>query len=147
MIKDFFIDKFEYDFRSNQKWCEVLQQNEDSLSPFILKSFSHIINVHHIWITRIEGKIAESHTWDQLPLDYWAKLCQDNHLKTNDYLEKIELNTKVNYMSEEGVRLEKIDIDILYHILNHSTYHRAQISREICDLGLSPPSFNFISFK
>jgi uncharacterized damage-inducible protein DinB len=110
-------------------------EHEDELSPFILKSFSHIINVHHIWITRIEGEKAESHTWDHLPIDYWEKLSQENYLKTNDYLEKIELNNKVNYMSEEGVKIKKTDIDILYHLLNHSTYHRAQIAKELRTKG------------
>ena len=46
--------------------------------------------------------------------------------------------------------MSKTDIDILYHILNHSTYHRAQIARELRELrelGITPPSFNFISFK
>lgn len=147
MIKEFFLDKFEFDFYANQKWCEVLLEHEDELSSYAKKSFSHIINVHHIWITRVAGLNTESFTWDILPIDFWEKLAQDNYLKTTDYLEKVELEQKVNYSSEEGVQYEKLDIDILYHILNHSTYHRAQIARDLRENGITPPSFNFISFR
>ncbi|MDX2361300.1 MAG: DinB family protein [Crocinitomicaceae bacterium] len=147
MIKDFFVDKFEYDFRSNKQWIEHLTNNEDQLSEYITKSMSHIINVHHIWIHRLINQGQESYTWDHLPLDYWTKLAHENYLKTIEYLEQIELNEKVNYHTEEGVLLSNTAIDILYHILNHSNYHRGQIAKELRDLGLDAPSFNFISYK
>ena len=147
MIKEFFLDKFEYDFLSNKKWIEHLLEDEDELNDYIKRSMSHIINVHHIWMTRVLSQLAESHTWDILPVDYWLKLSQENYRKTITYLEQIELTEKVNYHTEEGVQLSKGVVDILYHILNHSTYHRAQISKELKTLGLTAPSFNFITYK
>lgn len=146
MITAFFLDKFEYDFRCNQRWIEILQKHEDDLTPYIFKSFSHVVNVHHIWMHRLLEIPAESFTWDLLPIDYWEPLAQENHLKTIDFLEKQELNNKINYTSEEGIAYEKEIIDILYHILNHSNYHRAQISRDLRTLDIQPPAFNFISF-
>lgn len=145
-MKDFFIDKFEYDFRSNQKWAEVLMKHEDDLSDFIRKSMSHIINVHHIWISRILDQKAESHSWDVLPVRYWDRLMHDNLQQTINYLEHVEQSEKINYHSEEGVQLSKSSIDILYHILNHSNYHRAQIAMELRKLGIAPPNFNFIAY-
>ncbi|MDG1333554.1 MAG: DinB family protein [Crocinitomicaceae bacterium] len=145
-MKDFFIDKFEYDFRSNQKWVEVLQKNEDQLSDFVRKSMSHVINVHHIWISRILDKKAESHTWDVLPIDFWDQLMHDNLCQTIEYLEHVDHSEKVDYHSEEGVKLSKSSVDILYHILNHSNYHRAQIAMELRKLDITPPSFNFIAY-
>lgn len=145
-MKEFFIDKFEYDFRSNQKWLDVLTKNEDELSDYIRKSMSHIINVHHIWISRILEEKAESHSWDILPVRFWDQLMHDNLRKTIEYLEHIEFTEKVNYHSEEGVQLSRSAIDILYHILNHSNYHRAQIAMELRILGITPPVFNFIAY-
>lgn len=145
-MKEFFIDKFEYDFRSNQNWLNVLIKNEDDLSDFIRKSMSHIINVHHIWISRILEETPESHSWDVLPVRFWDQLMHDNLRKTIEYLEHVEFSEKVNYHSEEGVQLSKSAIDILYHILNHSNYHRAQIAMELRILGISPPAFNFIAY-
>lgn len=145
-MKEFFIDKFEYDFRSNQKWVDVLTKNEDDLSDFVRKSMSHIINVHYIWISRILEKKAESHIWDILPMHYWDQLMHDNLRQTIEYLEHVDHSEKVNYHSEEGVKLSKSSIDILYHILNHSNYHRAQIAMELRNLDITPPAFNFITY-
>lgn len=146
-MKDFFLSKFEYDFVCNRKWSETIQVNEEKVNDFIIKSMSHLINVHHIWIARIEGKLAESHTWDRLPMDYWVSLAQENYNRTIEYVEHLELTKKVEYHSEEGVELSKEVIDIFYHILNHSNYHRAQISLELRACGVQPPSFNFITFR
>jgi uncharacterized damage-inducible protein DinB len=43
--------------------------------------------------------------------------------------------------------LEKEVVDVLYHILNHSNYHRGQIAKDLRDHGLEVPSYNFITFK
>ena len=146
MIKDFFKDKFEYDFLSNKKWIEHLAEHEEKLSPYILKSMSHIINVHHIWIYRIQQKKQESFTWDLLPIDFWLKLAQENYLQTIEFLENIDFEEKINYHDEEGVEMERETIDILYHILQHNTYHRGQIAHELKSLNLPVPIFNFISY-
>lgn len=147
MLKEFFKDKFEYDFLSNKKWCEAILKQEEDLPEYVIKMMSHIVNVHHIWIHRILELPSESFSWDKLPLDYWIQLHQENYLKTIDYLEKNEIQQKVNYHSEEGVELSKESIDILYHILNHSNYHRGQIAKSLRDAGLDVPVYNFITFK
>lgn len=147
MIKEFFLDKFEYDLRSNERWVKTMLEHENELPQSVIKSFSHIINVHHIWISRILEQPIESNSWETLPIDYWIKLVQENYLKTEDCLEKNEFDGKIEFTSEEGVPLEKDIIDILYHILNHSNYHRGQISLELKNAGIQPPVFNFISYK
>ena len=146
MIKEFFKDKFEYDFLSNKKWIEHLAEHEDNLSPYILKSMSHIINVHHIWIYRIQQKKQESFTWDVLPVDFWLKLAQENYRQTLEFIENIDFKEKINYHDEEGVEMERETVDILYHILQHNTYHRGQIALELRNLNLPVPVFNFITY-
>ena len=43
--------------------------------------------------------------------------------------------------------LEKKDLDILFHVLNHSVYHRAQIVLDLKQQDLKYPSFQFITFR
>lgn len=43
--------------------------------------------------------------------------------------------------------MEKQTMDILYHVLTHSTYHRAQIAKEARDLGIPVASANFILMR
>jgi uncharacterized damage-inducible protein DinB len=146
-MKDFFIDKFEFDFESNRIWTENLMNNEDELTPFILNSMSHIINVHHIWNMRLLQETPESGIWDSLPIDFFNKFHFNNYQTTINFLENHEIEEKINYHDSEGVPLEKFSIDILYHILNHSNYHRGQINLELKHLNISPSISNFIFFK
>lgn len=146
-MKDFFLDKFEYDFHATNNWIESIVSQEDLVSPFVCKSISHIINVHHVWNCRLMNKTSESELWDILPMHYLFRLHQQNYLETLDFLEKFELNEKINYHSSEGVQLTKHIIDVLYHLLNHSNYHRAQIVLELKQNNLKHPSFNFISYR
>jgi uncharacterized damage-inducible protein DinB len=146
-MKEFFLDKFEYDFFATRNWIKCIEDQEDEVSDFIKRSISHIINVHHIWNARLLRRSVESDTWDVLPISYLNRLHEQNYRETVDYLEKYELEEKINYHSAQGVKLTKNVIDILYHILNHSNYHRAQIVMDLKQHGLESPSFNFISYR
>ena len=147
MIIPFFLEKFEYDLYANLSLIEVLENQEEDLDKFIIQSFSHLINVHHIWNSRLIGTKAQSGENDLLPLSYFARFSRENYKVSIDYIEKEELNKKISYHSSEGVQLVKQDLNILYHILNHSTHHRAQIILQLNNLNLKRPDFNFIIFK
>lgn len=146
-MKSFFLEKFEYDFYASKNLIEHIEQQESFVSSFVFKSFSHIINVHHIWLSRLKGSKAESHFWDELPLFYFQKLLEANYTETIDFIERIELENKINFHSSEGVEFTKSMNDVLYHVLNHSNYHRAQIIMDLKNNNLAVPSFNFITFK
>lgn len=146
-MKEFLLNKFEFDFHATKLLIEAIEKQEDLVSPFVLKSISHIINAHHIWNSRLLSKKPESGVWDVLPIHFLLQLHRQNYRETVDYLEKFELGEKVNYHSSEGIRFNKMDLDILYHVLSHSNYHRAQIIMDLKQNGLEYPSMNFISYK
>ena len=146
-MKDFFLDKFEYDFFATKNWIVCLEEQEDLLSPFVKKSISHIINAHHIWNCRLVNNIPQSEFWDELSIHFLQRLHQQNYSEIIDFIEKFEINEKINYHSSEGIKFTKHMSDVLYHILNHSNYHRAQIVMDLKNNGLKSPSFNFISYR
>lgn len=146
MIKSFFEDKFEYDFRCNQQWIQVLEENEDHLNNFLKRSISHILNVHHIWICRLIGVKPDSEEYDILPISHWEQFAQQNYLQTIEFIKDLDEGDTTDYHTEEGKPVSKDVVDVLYHILNHSAHHRGQISKELRDQGIEPPSFNFIAF-
>ena len=145
-MKDFFLDKFEYDFFASKNWIESLESQEECISEFAIRSMSHNLNVHHIWNRRLLNKQIESELWDVFPIHFLQKLLEENYRETVEYLEKFELTEKIKYHSSEGVIFEKSTIDVLYHILNHSNYHRAQIALDLKQNNLKTPNFNFIPY-
>lgn len=145
-MKEFFIDKYEYDLQTNKRWINKVLEQEDKVNDFVIRSLSHVLNVHHIWNCRLLGKLPESELWDNLPLEYATKFAVENRNVTIAYLENWDHEAKVDFHDSEGTLLSKDTIDILYHILNHSNYHRGQIARELRIIDLDVPSFNFITF-
>lgn len=147
MLRQFFLDKFEFDYQVNRTWSAHLQLYEDDSNQFINKQMSHIVNVHHIWVSRLESARPESNEWDVLPMAFWDRLLEENYRRTELYLRHFDEASKTNYHDSEGVPMQKSDSDILYHILNHSQYHRAQIARELRLLELPVPSMHFIQYR
>ncbi|MFN5147382.1 MAG: DinB family protein [Flavobacteriia bacterium] len=146
-MKDFFLDKFEYDFYATKYWIKCIENQEDNVTDFVKRSISHILNAHHIWIARLTTNEIESEIWDILPISYLTRLHEQTYRQIVDFLEKFELEEKINFHSSEGVKMTKNVIDVLYHMLNHSNYHRAQIVMELKQHGLEHPSLNFISYR
>lgn len=144
MLRTFFSEKFKKDHQINKVWFHFLMDQDDVINDKLKKEFSHLINVHHIWITRICGKQPESHSWDILPMIYWEQLLDDNHRKTQEMLNYFTNNEVVPYQSEEGLFLSSSTSDVLYHILQHSTHHRAKMIVELNLLGIVPPNTELI---
>lgn len=150
-FQSFFKEKFEYDLHSNLGWLKFLEQNEANLNAANLndltKWMSHIINVHHIWNARLSQVNSESEAWDLLPLHYFERFLLENYNQTIQFLEQHTLEEKINYHDSEGVQIEKETMDILYHLLNHSNYHRAQMALKSKEWGFQIPSTNFIIYR
>lgn len=146
-FQQFFAEKFEFDLYANLAWNKIFVEHEEALSPYLIRSMSHIINVHHIWNARLIQTVAESSDWDILPVDFMERLHQENYRQTINFLEHYSLEEKVNYHDSEGVPMEKQTLDILYHILTHSTYHRAQIAKAARELELPVANAHFILMR
>ena len=57
------------------------------------------------------------------------------------------LNDNLNYQDSQGTDYENIVRDILFHVINHSNYHRAQIVSNLKEAGLHPGKTDFIYYK
>lgn len=137
-MKEFFKEKLEIDKELNLKLASYIEKNEDKVNEFILNQMSHILNMHHIWNCNLQNIESESFSWDKLPLQYYNKLILDNFLTTDNFIEEHELEQKIHFHDSEGVQFEKKVIDILYHILQHSNHHRAQINMAFKQQNITP---------
>lgn len=146
-MQSFFQDKFLYDLHANRMLISKLEAQEDNLNDYLLRSMSHILNVHYLWNCRLLAQKVESEVWDILPLSYFHKFNESNYLNTISYIDSIHEENKIEYHDSEAVLMEKSDRDILYHLLNHASYHRGQIVLAMKQNNLQTPSFNFISMR
>ena len=142
-MKEFLLRKFEIEHQAIQALIRCIEAQEDEIPQFCINGICHIINCHHIWNCRLNSIQPESNEWDVFPLHYLEKLNQQNHLETCDFLEKQELNNAI----ESTSNLPKTAADILFHLLQHTAYHRGQIIYSLKSAGLKYPQFGLMPLE
>jgi uncharacterized damage-inducible protein DinB len=146
-MKTFFKDKFNYNYISNQKVIEAIEGNPQSFSNRLQTLISHTFNAHTIWNNRILKNNNNQGVWDLFLLKDLHLLNKQNYQVSLKILEECNLDTTINYVNSSGVKYSNKTEDILYHIINHSTYHRGQIITELKENGVVPVVTDYIFFK
>ncbi|MEQ9287270.1 MAG: DinB family protein [Cyclobacteriaceae bacterium] len=145
-MKDFFEDIFEYHHHFNQKLADLLIENLQKLSDRSIPLFSHSINAHQIWNSRIVKEnplgVNDIHTLEK------CKVLDDrNYDKTKQILRDTELETIIAYTTTSGVEYKNSIKEILFQIANHFTHHRGQIISDLRQNGIKPIATDYIFYK
>lgn len=136
-MKEFLHRKFEIEYHAIQALIRCIEAQEDEVPKFCINGICHIINSHHIWNCRLNAMPPESNEWDVFPLHYLEKLNQQNHRETLSFLEKQEVIGAL----ESTSKFPTTAADLLFHLLQHSAYHRGQIVYALKAAGLKYPQF------
>lgn len=146
-MKLFFKELFEYTHHYNQKLSEVFIENPEKTSEKALKLFSHMLNAHQIWNNRIEPRQSTSGVWELRAIEDFKDIDTSNFEHALHIVDTFDLNENVNYSTSKGQPFSNSIRDILFHIINHSTYHRGQIATEFRLHGMEPLMTDFIFYK
>jgi uncharacterized damage-inducible protein DinB len=148
-MKDYFIKLFEYNHWANQLVLNVLKDNQVQ-DEYCLKMFSHVINAQFIWHRRIVEVSNEYKIWDIWSFEEMHNSLQNNYELWMQYLSQLtdnELNRTFAYTNSAGDSFENIVEDALAHLVNHATYHRAQVAKRLRDLDIKPAHTDYISYR
>jgi uncharacterized damage-inducible protein DinB len=146
-MKSHFTEIFEYNHDSNVRLIDALEEESRKLNERAIKLFSHTLNAHHIWLSRIEAKVPKFEVFELLPVVNFRDLNSRNHIKTLEIIDNKELNEVIQYSNSKGIEFQNSLKDILFHLVNHSTYHRAQIASEMVALDIQPVASDYIHYK
>ncbi len=146
-MKNFFQELFEYNHQSNSKIIQLVQDKEEPYSEKAAVLLSHMLNAHHIWNARILRESNKHTVWQTHSLESSKLLDWDNFEMTKFVLGTKELFQKIGYTNSKGDTFQNTVQDILFHIINHSTYHRGQLMSELKLQGFTPISTDFIFYK
>jgi len=134
---------------ANNLYLEKISSDE-LISESCINLMSHIIGAEIIWLQRINNQpITPSAFSPKKVLD----LINLNQELTEKWTQKIaeiqmlDLPLVINYKNLEGLDFSSSFEDILIHVCNHGTYHRAQIAKELRKGGIKPPSTDYIVFS
>jgi len=138
-----------YNNWANTILIENFQQDVPTILPSCLLLLSHIINAQIIWLDRMEDRRSTVGLWEEHSLD----ICSQYHADSSPVLlRKIEtLSWKypqlVQYHNMRGVLCTSTLADILLHVLNHGTYHRAQIAQLMQQAGIVAVNTDYIRYS
>lgn len=148
-MKAHFLGMLAYNKWANDLILDALQalQPVDEQS---LKWMNHIVNAEVLWLDRATGVEISVMPWDDRPLAACREAADTIHTRYSNFIqglsEKELVSNSFSYHNTSGYAFTNTYAEILTHIFNHSTHHRAQISARIRALGAVPPPTDYIFY-
>ncbi|MCB0848117.1 MAG: damage-inducible protein DinB, partial [Bacteroidetes bacterium] len=107
------------------------------------------LNAEIIWMDRIQHGSTMLSPQDMRPLanckDGYTHICE----RIIHFLESVteeDIQKELNYKNSRGQEFSNFIVDILSHIVNHSTHHRAQIAARLREMDIPPPATDYIFY-
>jgi len=149
-----------YNQWANTKVADVLREIEDQIFfqdnkssfPSIAKTVLHIWDAQHIWVKRMQGNSQSK--WPSASFkgskDDSLNGLVESSSELSEFLQtkpKSFLSTLYAYKNMKGEPFENTYEDTLFHVVNHSTYHRGQIFSMLREAGMKQlPSTDLIHY-
>jgi uncharacterized damage-inducible protein DinB len=120
--------------------------------PSISKTVAHMWGAQYIWLRRMHGESIRNAPMSTMQLTKDEAL--DGLIKSShDFIDFVKskdgefLASRYRYNNLKGEPFEDSYEDTLFHVVNHSTYHRGQLINMLRDLGItSLPGTDLIHF-
>lgn len=147
-MQNHFINLFQYNGWANEQIFSTLAAVENPPEK-ILELLSHIILSQETWLGRVRGSY-DNVFWKPLSIE---ELKQRSIKSTNNWLALLnnpaenDLEKEYQYRNTKGVEAISSLKDIITHLINHSTYHRAQINLLLRQNSFEPVQTDYIFYK
>ena len=151
---------FTYSDNCRALLCDTLATHPDTLhdpftttSPFasIAALLAHSVGAEERWITWRIGGVSLPLRYEERAAPTLDGLCRDAQtIRDQTYaflapLSDPDLERPITMVwGEPEVETTFTVGEILFHILNHENYHRAQIVMELQRRGVDPPNFDYV---
>lgn len=145
-MKPFFKDVFEYTYHFNDKVIDLLLDSVKAPEKSVLL-INHTLNAQEIWNNRIEEDSPKIGVWDIRPLEGLKEINAENFKATLRIIDLYNFDKKVKYKNSKGQEFENTIKEMLFHTVNHSTYHRGQIATDCKMYGIEPLVTDYIFYK
>lgn len=146
-LANFFKEAFEYNHHFNKEIIKLIIENSPKVSEKTINLINHILNAQQIWNERIINETNKIGVWDIRELNELLSINERNYSESLNILSSLELNKTLSYKTSKEVEFNNSIKDILFHVINHSTYHRGQIASELKTSGIEPISTDYIFYK
>lgn len=145
-MKKHFLELFEYNDWANQRMLIALEEAESDDYQLLLL-FSHLLSAQIVWFNRLKDlPTSPFPLWQKYKLRELRSMTEES---TSNWLNYIRLSNDsfeemIFYKDTKDQKQESTLRQILTHVINHSTYHRAQMVDIMKKQSIQPPPTDYI---
>jgi len=148
-MRSYFIGLFNYDRHANHLILDAVRNAGDPEKP--LKLMAHLLAAQQVWFKRCNSMpVINAVLWPEWQLDTIASAIDKNHAQWIGYLNQLDekdFNETINYKTLKGEPFANKLSDLLAHVINHGTHHRAQAGQQLLAAGANElPVTDYIFF-
>jgi uncharacterized damage-inducible protein DinB len=130
---------------------EQFSQDMGSSFPSIRDTLVHIMSAEWVWLSRLQGSSPASmpEPWKAMSLEEITPLWEQVDRSLQDLvagLAEPDLEQPISYRNTAGQDFVSTRGQMLRHVVNHSTYHRGQITTMLRQLGAAAPTTDLIVY-
>ena len=129
---------------------EIIRDMRNSF-PSIRDTLVHVMSAEWVWLSRLEGTSpaampAEWKTYDRAQIRAeWRRIAAGLE-RFVAALADADLDRVVDYRNTQGQPFTSNVGQIVRHLVNHSTYHRGQVTTMLRQLEAKPPTTDLIHY-
>lgn len=145
-------DLFRYDDWASAQLIGTLREASlsDAVYGRILDLLSHLLRTRLLWLGRVEASPdAGLPFWQRDTLDACAARAKAGTAAWLRHLASCtdaDLTRTATYTNSKGITYTSTLREVITHVVNHGTHHRAQIALLLRDNGVAPPLTDYIFY-
>lgn len=146
-MKQYFLKLYRYNAWANKRVLETLTRQNVS-DEKILSLMGHVVAAQFLWLHRIKGLPApDIKLWGEYSLDTILTLAEKAGKAWLEYVEITDnFNRDLTYRNYVNEAYTNNVENIMIHLVNHSSYHRAQVAMLLRQKGFEPINTDFITY-
>jgi uncharacterized damage-inducible protein DinB len=146
-MKEYFLKLYQYNAWANERVIKALTTQKVS-DEKILQIMGHIVAAQFLWYHRINGlPPTKVKLWGDYTLEKVTAMAQEAGKFWLEFVEKNDdFNRELSYSNYVGDPYVNNVETIMIHLVNHCSYHRAQIAMLLRQKGLEPINTDFITY-
>jgi uncharacterized damage-inducible protein DinB len=146
-MKKYFLKLYQYNEWANKRVIGVLNEQRVD-NEKVLTLMGHIVAAQFLWFHRINGlPPAKVKLWGEYKLDQLNEMVEKANRMWIEFVEREEdFDRELTYSNYVGDPYVNNVESIMIHLVNHCSYHRAQIAMLLRQNGLEPINTDFITY-
>ena len=146
-MKKYFLKLYQYNAWANDRVLSCLrQQSVDDEKTLTI--FGHVLAAQFLWLHRIKGLAPpDVKLWGKYSLERLEKMVTDANQQWKEFVESHEnFDREMTYTNYVGELYTNNVETIMMHLVNHCSYHRAQVALLLRQKGFEPINTDLITY-